>query len=282
MKKKGVLVALILIAVGIILFAVASGAEDFNYSRLFCLNNQEKLYTVTEPFQRVEINLKDADLKLKLSNDGTASVFYDEKNGSNFTVFVSNGTLKIEYNQKAEWYDLISLLSGTSSVTVYLPGLNYEALKTVCSTGDMLAEGPLFFGKTEIKTSTGDVTLKSLNADSLDVSTSTGDIMVSNVKCGEKSKIKVSTGDVTLSNLFADKQITVESNTGDVRFENSDAELISVKTSTGDVSGTICTGKTFLVKTSTGKITIPDNIPGGKCEISTSTGDVFLELSDKS
>ena len=37
-------------------------------------------------------------------------------------------------------------------------------------------------------------------------------------------------------------------------------------------------GKTFKTKTDTGRVQVPDNAPGGACEVTTDTGDIKLEI----
>ena len=49
------------------------------------------------------------------------------------------------------------------------------------------------------------------------------------------------TGDITLKNTVASNSFSITRSTGDVNFENCDAEEITVQTSTGDVSGTLLT-----------------------------------------
>ena len=53
---------------------------------------------------------------------------------------------------------------------------------------------------------------------------------------------------------------------------------IMVKTSTGNVKGTLLSDKIFVTDTSTGRVSVPKTTSGGKCEITTSTGDIEIEL----
>ena len=78
--------------------------------------------------------------------------------------------------------------------------------------------------------------------------------------------------------MIVSREIHIESDTGDVTFDMSDAEKIFVKTGTGDVRGTLLTGKSFSVKTDTGKIDIPKDSIGGKCEITTDTGNIKISV----
>ena len=81
-----------------------------------------------------------------------------------------------------------------------------------------------------------------------------------------------------MKNVVATGTISIKSDTGDVRFEGSDAIEISVKTDTGDVTGTLLSEKVFITETSTGSINVPKTTSGGKCEITTSTGDINIRI----
>ena len=65
---------------------------------------------------------------------------------------------------------------------------------------------------------------------------------------------------------------------GSVTFESSDAEEIFVETDTGNVTGNLLTDKVFITHTDAGRIDVPKTVTGGKCEISTDTGDVKLDI----
>ena len=58
-----------------------------------------------------------------------------------------------------------------------------------------------------------------------------------------------------------------------------DASEIFVKTDTGDVRGTLLSEKVFIIKTSAGDVSVPETVTGGKCEISTDTGDIKIGIS---
>ena len=79
------------------------------------------------------------------------------------------------------------------------------------------------------------------------------------------------TGDMSFKNVLVSGSLSVESGTGNVGFDNSDADTVCVKTGTGDVTGTLLSEKVFVTKTSTGTVRVPKTVSGGKCEITTST-----------
>ncbi len=63
-----------------------------------------------------------------------------------------------------------------------------------------------------------------------------------------------------------------------MEFNASDAASIYVKTDTGDVTGSLRSEKVFITETHTGKVRVPTGIRGGRCEISTHTGDIIIEV----
>ena len=87
-----------------------------------------------------------------------------------------------------------------------------------------------------------------------------------------------STGDITLKNVIATEKFSIETDTGDVRFESSDAAEIFIETDTGDIIGSLLTDKIFITHTDTGRVDVPKTVTGGRCEIITDTGDIVLKI----
>ena len=63
-----------------------------------------------------------------------------------------------------------------------------------------------------------------------------------------------------------------------MKFDGCDAGELLVHTDTGDVSGSLLSEKIFIVRTDTGKISVPASVSGGRCEITTDTGDIKINL----
>ena len=60
--------------------------------------------------------------------------------------------------------------------------------------------------------------------------------------------------------------------------EQCDAFEIVAKTSTGDVTGSFLSEKIFMAQTDTGRIDVPQTMTGGKCQITTNTGDIKVKI----
>lgn len=61
-------------------------------------------------------------------------------------------------------------------------------------------------------------------------------------------------------------------------FNHCDAETIYVNTDTGSVTGTLLTDKVFIIETDTGSVDVPKSITGGRCEITTDTGNIRITI----
>ena len=81
-----------------------------------------------------------------------------------------------------------------------------------------------------------------------------------------------------MENVIVVDRLSVERSSGDVSFVGCDAAEIVISTSTGDVEGTLLSDKIYIIKTSTGDVNVPDSAQGGRCEITTSTGDVKIRV----
>ena len=126
--------------------------------------------------------------------------------------------------------------------------------------------------------STGEINIKNVNCEGeLRIAVSTGDSELENVRCD--SLISTGdTGDITLTRVIAGGKYDIKRSTGDIKLVNCDAAEIYIETSTGNVKGNLLTEKVFIINTSTGKKDVPETLTGGKCKISTSTGDVILTV----
>ena len=66
--------------------------------------------------------------------------------------------------------------------------------------------------------------------------------------------------------------------TGDITFDGCDGAEIFAESTTGDICGTLLTEKVFIASTSTGSIDVPKTVSGGRCELTTSTGDIEINI----
>ena len=296
--KKWLIAGATLVILGLILFAGMMAAYDWDFTKLSTVKYVTNTYEVEGGFDKISINVDTTKIELVPTEDKDCSIVCFEAEKVRHTATVQNDTLVIDTKDTRKWYDYICFSIGTPKMTVYLPQNEYASLFIETDTGDIKVNSVTAENDIQIETSTGAVKLTDASCINLVAESDTGDIKVNSVTAENDIKIETGTGavkltdascinlvaesdtgDITLKNVVARGSLCVESNTGDVRFEDSDATQISVKTSTGDVIGRLLSEKVFITKTSTGRISVPKTTSGGKCEITTSTGDIKIDVT---
>lgn len=312
-----IIIAAALVLVGSIIFGGVMTVMNWDFTKLSTVKYETNTHKIIDAFRDISVDTDTADIVFLPSAQGGCSVVCVEESNMKHSVAVENGALSIKLTDTRKWYQHIGVNFGTSKITVYLPAGEYGALKTVADTGDLSLPNDFSFESLDILESTGDVTsAASVSGDvritastgkinfagkaagSLTLATSTGDISVSNTACEGDVNITVSTGKtslsnvscknvvsrgstgrITLKNVVAAEKFSIKRSTGKVTFDGSDAAEIFVETDTGDVSGTLLSEKVFITETSTGRINVPKSISGGRCEISTSTGNIIISIN---
>jgi DUF4097 and DUF4098 domain-containing protein YvlB len=315
--KIWLIIASLLVIIGAVMFAVSLIAYNGDFSKFATAKYQTNTHEISEEFKDISIDTDTANIVFLPSDDGKCKVeCYERENETHF-VKVENGTLKITYVDQREWYEYISINFGSTRVTVYLPSAEYSSLRIKEDTGNITLTSDFGFDVIDIKTSTGDVhcdrataesvkirtstgniELSCIECSSLDLGASTGNITVNDAKCSGDIKIEVSTGntklqsvscksltssgdtgDILLKKVIASEKFSIETDTGDIDFNASDAAEIFVETDTGDVCGTLLSSKVFITETDTGDVDVPKSTVGGRCEITTSTGDIEISIN---
>ena len=315
--RKLIPAALILLVVGALIMVAAMFSMKFDFRRLGTRRTVTNTYTPAGDFEDILIGIDTAELTFLPSEDGKLKVICVEEEGMQHVVAVSDGTLSIQAVDTQRWHEKIGVGGEKTSVTVYLPKKEYDALTLKTSTGDVTVPAAFRFrsvlmtgstadidfrafteGNVSIRISTGDISLDGLKADSLDLTASTGHIRVSasviagsvkvqtstgevgftDLNCAD-ARVKTTTGEVDLTRVLASASLRIETDTGDVSFDRSDAPEVRVETDTGDVTGTLLTPKAFEADTHTGRVKLPSSEPGGRCELKSDTGDFEISIA---
>lgn len=255
--KMWLIIGASLVVVGSLIFVAAMTVNKWDFTKLSTVKYETNTYEITDEFSSITIEDSTTDIIFVPSDNENCKVICREETKLKHSVSVKNGVLTIGVTNTRKWYDNVGISIGGTKITVYLPESEYENLV--------------------IKTSTGDVEISDYYFDTIDISMSTGDVNLTDIECNSLV-LTGSTGDVLLNNVIADTSIKIKRNTGDVKFVKCDAEEITVKVSTGDVNGSLLSDKIFVVDTSTGDVDVPNTTEGGVCEITTSTGDIKIEI----
>ena len=315
-SKVWLAVGIFLVIIGLGLFAAAMTANRWDFTRLSTTEFETNIHGISEAFHSIVVNTDTADISFVPSGDDTCKVVCQEFSKELHAVAVEDGVLAIDATNDREWYDYIGIHIGEPKIIVYLPEREYTALSIRESTGDVEIHRDFSFsrmeiiastgnvenaasatGEMKIKTSTGDIRVESVTAGTLDLSVSTGKITAASITCDGELKLRASTGkteladvkcrsltstgstgDISMRNVMVDEVMSIERNTGDIRMDRCDAAELSLEASTGDVTGTLLSEKIFVIKTSTGDVDVPETLSGGRCDITTDTGDIWIKI----
>lgn len=316
--KIWLIVASSLVLLGAIIFTLVMTALGWDFTKLLTTKFVTSEYTVTDSFNSISLITSTADVTVLPSNDSTVRVVCYEEENIRHNVSVKDGSLCITVNDTRKWYQNIGINFESPKITIYLPKGEYSSLSFKASTADITVAGGFTFETVNVKLSTGDTTLeanvnekatvsattgnvsiKNVSIASLDITVTTGDISISNVNSAGKITTLSDTGDVSLedvkcqslisdadtgklslTNVIATESFQITRDTGDVSFNKCDAAEIFVKTTTGKVKGSLLSSKVFIPRSSTGDIRVPSTTTGGKCEITTGTGDIIITVNN--
>ncbi|MBQ8087720.1 MAG: DUF4097 family beta strand repeat protein [Clostridia bacterium] len=312
--RKLIVAASILLTVGILVCGISFAAFGFNIHALNTVNYVLNDYAVQEDFQNITIRADMEDISFLPSEDGTCKVVCYEDEKELHRVRVEGDTLTIDKEDLGKWR--IGIITESPKLTLYLPNLVYGALWVDADTGSVTVPAQFTFesihvkldtgnieltasaqGEVDLHTDTGGIDLSDLSAGGIALSTATGTVRIDGVACQGSLDAKTdtgridiantrcanlhstgSTGSLYLTNVIASKEYHIRRATGNVRLDGCDAENIFIETDTGDVTGTLLTDKIFLPQTDTGRIDVPKTTVGGRCEISTDTGNIQISV----
>ena len=315
-RKKWIIAAVILLCTGVLICGITFVTLGFDLSKLSTGNYETNIYEIKDTFQDISIQAGTDDVAFKPSEDGKCSVVCYEEENRKHDVRVEDGTLMVTGKDEEGWLSFSLFDFQNPSVTVYLPENEYHALAVDAGTGNvLLPEGFLFDcvhvilstgdiecsssanNMLELKATTGDIKAESLTAGDIALSVSTGKIQAASLRIEGKADVQVttgdakleavtctdvysagSTGDLIMKDVVASGEFHVERTTGRIRFDACDAETIYAKTSTGDVTGTLLSDKVYITDTGTGNVDVPKTSEGGRCEITTGTGDIRISV----
>lgn len=296
MKKTWIIIAAALMVAGTLIFVGVMNMLNWDFSKLSTSRFVTNSYEISEEFFGIGIETDTARVTFAVT-DGAPRVECREEEHASHAVSVQEGVLTIKLQSRKKWYHHIGINFSAPKVTVYLPEGTYGALKIKSSTGKIDIPGSFTFDGMDISLSTGDVTTGAYVKGDMKIKTSTGHITVTDVVCDGKMILKVSsgktrltnvhcgdlestgnTGEVIMRSVLVTKGISMKRSTGDVTLEGCDASEIHITTNTGDVTGSLQTEKVFVTKTSTGRIQVPESTTGGKCKITTNTGNIKITI----
>ncbi|MBR1866809.1 MAG: DUF4097 family beta strand repeat protein [Lachnospiraceae bacterium] len=315
--KKWITAAFILLGSGVLVCFITVAVLGFDFKRLSTVQYVTNTYDVGDDFKDIAISADIEDITFVLSEDGKCRVVCYEEEGDPHEVKIQGDTLSIVRSKKWKWN--VGIIMDSPEITVYLPNSHYGTLTVDGDTGSVLIPGDFSFEGIDVKLDTGNISCKASVSGDISVSTDTGHIAIaelsasgmilisdtggmdiSDVELEENISITEGTGRVVMNNVscrnfasdgdtgslnmtnvIASDEFNLERDTGNIEFNHCDAGTIYVSTDTGTVTGTLLTDKVFIVETDTGSVDVPKTITGGRCEITTDTGNIRITVERK-
>lgn len=254
-KKAAVIVALALIAAGLILSGAVLASSGFHPEKLVKEPSslKETIYPVEEGFTALELRTGAGDVRLLPSDDGKCRVACMENEEQTHRVEVKDGTLYVERQVHKQIGVTFSFgFSERDYIHVYLPESDYEKLILEAASGDVECPAEFRFGEAIVGTASGDVTFRSavegtltisaasgnvtvegVSPASLSVSTASGSIRVADVAAGDLS-LSADSGDLTLENAALSGAAKLRTTSGDQRLENVSCASLAAESSSGE------------------------------------------------
>ncbi len=314
--KYWIISAISLVLVGSIIFIGVMTMLNWDFSKLSTVKYDINDYDIEQQYKNISIDTKTADIVFELTDKSDTFAECVEQKNAKHSFEVKDGTLYIKLNDQRKWYEYIGISFNTQKITVHIPKGEYGELLINSDTSNIVLPKELKFENVDISVSTGDVKnsasiLKNLNittstgdididnitAEKIDLSVSTGRVNASSVVCKGDFSVNVSTGkinfsdikcknifskgstgNVNLKNVIASELFEITRSTGKVTLDKCDAKELNITTDTGDVKGTLLSDKIFIIRSDTGRINVPKTVSGGKCEITTDTGDILINI----
>lgn len=316
--KKAILVAVALVAAGLVIAFGGMAAMNFNFNKMNTLRFTTNTYSVDESFTNISIETAECDIRFLPSEDDSCKVVCEESKEIFHSVSVKNNTLTIDRTDARQWYKrIVGIYWGDMTITVFLPQTAYKSLSVLNVSGNTTIPEDFSFTVAKIRSTSGDIDFlapvekdlslktvsgnlhaegtnpKNLDAqstsgdidyadsivsDDMTIDTVSGKIRCSNVSASGDINMETTSGKVTLSGVTAAKTIQIETVSGNIELKSCDADSLWLKSTSGKVSGTLLTEKKFLTDTTSGKVNVPGSASGGKCEIKTTSGNIQFEI----
>lgn len=254
-------------------------------------------YEVNDEFNSIYIVADTENIVLKPSVDSECKVSCYNSNKLWHSISVEDGELVIKVVDERRWYEKFFNFGTQNDITVFIPRENSSSLMIEADTSDIDIASDLFFSsiniwvdtgnisnlasascEISINCGTGDIDVSDVTSENLYLYSTTGRISVNNSMIYGEVKLVADTGDISLSNTVSTGNLNATADTGGVKFEKIDASEVIIKTETGDVEGSFISEKIIFATSETGDINIPKLTSGGRCDISTETGNINITI----
>lgn len=295
--KKLTVIAVILLAAGLIIFSAAFAFAKFDFKALSSEEYITNTYYAENAFSDIEIDVDEFKVTLIPYDGDECKVVCTETEKLKINVQTENGILKITQEDNRNWTDHVGVFLVEETVDVYLSEKEYGTLRINNTSGSAVISDGLVFSElhTEstsgsvkccadadilsIDNTSGSIKLEGVDASDINIKATSGSISLKSVEAENSITADASSGSITFDSVRCEA-LTVSASSGSVRLNDSDAADIDIRTSSGSVKGTLLSNKVFVTDTSSGSVDVPASFEGGKCYIKTSSGSIEISIKE--
>jgi len=167
------------------------------------------------------------------------------------------------------------------------------------TSGGMDIESVLVSGDMEAKSTSGSIEISDIKCENLTAENTSGGMDMASVFAGGNMEVKGTSGSINFENVecinlnventngsvdcadvIASGEICIKNTSGGMELDRCDAGSLKLEATSGSIEGTLLSEKTFLADAGSGSVEVPGTTTGGKCEVATSSGDIFMSIAE--
>lgn len=277
-KKIAIIVAVSMIAVGMISSVSALAVMDFDFTKVDTMEWTTNTYTIEDDFENISIEGREAAVSLVPSEDGSCKVVCTENDKVYNEITVADNTLVIKRIDNSKWYDNIGVTWEQIEITVYLPETEYEILSIDNTSGRLEVPADFTFAEAEVENSSGSTSFMAEVKGALMVENTSGGVYVGETNVGSLS-VKGSSGSAEVASVNAESDVEVSTTSGRIDIADIECANLTVENSSGSIHVTSVTASGNMdVKGTSGSTHITEADVKG--DVSTSASSGSLNLTD--
>ncbi len=275
-KKAPVIIAVILIAVGLIISFTAATFSDFQMDDLDSLTYTTNKYDKLDKFDSIKIDSNSFNIHVIATTEvSRPEVICEESEELYNEVTVNNSTLYIDQiDERDAFSHIMNVQFRELKIDIYLPIYSeYKIISANSSSGNIAVTSNLTFDEADIKTASGSVTCDAYVKNNVNIDTTSGNIYMTDTK---SMNIDTSTtsGEILLYSVQAYERLDAQCTSGDITITDSAASFSNLSTTSGDIDLTDYTLKNDIrIECTSGDISLND-CDAENLEIGTTSGDV--------
>lgn len=279
-RSKGLLVAGLLVAVGMIIAVAAFVASGEN---LFDISTKETVQLdidIEEEFTAVSVKSTDCDIVFEYDKDGKEYISFDGDKNKTVDREIKDGELVIEVKNGEGIWNFLHIGFTNDKLTVHLNKDHYEIITASTTSGNVSLDIPVNLQKAVFSSTSGDIECDGINVkDIITASVTSGNINMTDV-VSDNIQVSATSGDFKFSGVKAGR-IKAEATSGNIDLIDSVAATVNVKASSGEIkTEKLEATESIKMDATSGEVTLKDTNAKDNFNITTSSGDIVIQNCD--